>query len=592
MVQRLWLAAALVAVQIATSSSAQTAPPASGSTGGSVPFTLPGWPFGLPASGSSGNPSSGNGTPTPPLAYPTVTTPIVNPTTPTRITLGKMLFWDEQMSSDNTMACGTCHRPAAGWADPRSALPESIHPGIDLQFGTADDRRGSPGIVKCLGTGLLQNDGVFFPRPQVTSRRAPSVADAMFFSSLFWDGRSGGAFTNPELVNGTATIGAALEAISLVPMLNSNEMAAQGRTAADIVAKLSAATALKLATNVPADIQALLATSNDYDALFTVAFGPGGISEERIARALASYMRTLKSDQTPYDLFLAGQLGALTPAQVQGLSLFRSKGCAVCHTEALMTDLLFTNNGLTDTSLDTGRMEVTNIAADFGKFKAPSLRNVGLRESSGMMHDGSFTSLDAVLLAYDQGGQFPINMDPLIVPLGLTAAERGVMADFLRNGLTDPRTAAELPPFDRPLLASESGLLPLTGGSGFSGGGGSTPTMIARQPAFLGTSVTLGMAGGTAGAQAILALTTQPPTPGLSVMGIPIHIGLDQAPLLINRWLEGPTGFGNGFASATLPIPNLAAIANVEVYGQWFVLDPFAPLGIAASNGSYFAVNP
>ena len=72
---------------------------------------------------------------------PAVPVPVENPITEPKRVLGKILFWDEQLSSDGSVACGTCHRPAAGGADPRTGR----HPGIDK--GTIDDVMGSPGIV-------------------------------------------------------------------------------------------------------------------------------------------------------------------------------------------------------------------------------------------------------------------------------------------------------------------------------------------------------------------------------------------------------------------------------------------------------------
>src|SRR5688572_33382031 len=74
-------------------------------------------------------------------AVPPVPVPPENPITEPKRVLGKMLFWDEQLSSDASVACGTCHRPAQGGADPRAGR----FPGIDK--GTIDDVRGSPGIV-------------------------------------------------------------------------------------------------------------------------------------------------------------------------------------------------------------------------------------------------------------------------------------------------------------------------------------------------------------------------------------------------------------------------------------------------------------
>ncbi|MGA0868855.1 MAG: cytochrome c peroxidase, partial [Planctomycetota bacterium] len=76
---------------------------------------------------------------------PPVPAPMQNPITAEKAVLGKILFWDEQLSSDDTVACGTCHMPgAAGGADPRLGL----HPGLDGRPHTADDVLASLGIVR------------------------------------------------------------------------------------------------------------------------------------------------------------------------------------------------------------------------------------------------------------------------------------------------------------------------------------------------------------------------------------------------------------------------------------------------------------
>src|SRR6185369_3724667 len=80
-------------------------------------------------------------------AYTKVPFPSENPYTYEKAILGKLLFWEEQLSSDNTVACGTCHHPAAGGSDPRAETAR--HPGPDGLMSTLDDIHGSPGIVRC-----------------------------------------------------------------------------------------------------------------------------------------------------------------------------------------------------------------------------------------------------------------------------------------------------------------------------------------------------------------------------------------------------------------------------------------------------------
>jgi cytochrome c peroxidase len=96
---------------------------------------------------------------------PPVPVPAENPITESKRILGKILFWDEQLSSDDSVACGTCHRPAAGGADPRAGLNPGSLP------GTTDDVFGSPGIRRLDNDGLPVVDPVFGDAPQVMRRR-------------------------------------------------------------------------------------------------------------------------------------------------------------------------------------------------------------------------------------------------------------------------------------------------------------------------------------------------------------------------------------------------------------------------------------
>ena len=81
-----------------------------------------------------------------PAQLPPPPVPFENPLTPEKVVLGKILFWDEQLSSDDSTACGTCHQPEFGGSDPRAA--DALHPGPDGLFGTADDIRGSFGVTR------------------------------------------------------------------------------------------------------------------------------------------------------------------------------------------------------------------------------------------------------------------------------------------------------------------------------------------------------------------------------------------------------------------------------------------------------------
>lgn len=391
--------------------------------------------------------------------YPKVPYPPENPPTARKATLGKILFWDEQMGSDNTMACGTCHRAGAGGSDPRADQPTAHNPGPDGVLGTPDDIHGAQGIHRCqIVSGKVDyiDDPVFGYGPQVTRRKPPSYLDAMFFTDVFWDGRATSKFTVP--ITGEVAIqkGGALESQSVGPPVANGEMACDNRTWDDILAKLKTVQPLALAHDLPNDIKQMLAKYPTYPDLFNYVYGTPDITTKRVAFAIATHERRLTSNQTPFDKFIAGDKSALTAAQQHGLDLFMTKArCNLCHKPPLFTDDKFHNLGFM-AIWDTGREEVTSDPADKGKFLTPTLRNVGLRETGGLLHTGSGVgaSLEQVMHAYNNAPQGE-NVDPLMQPLNLTQAEIDDIIDFMRNGLTDPRVANETYPFDRPKLSTE-----------------------------------------------------------------------------------------------------------------------------------------
>ncbi len=408
--------------------------------------------------------------PPPPQGLPPVPRPVENPHSEAKRILGKMLFWDEQLSSDNSMACGTCHRPAFAGADPRLG----IHPGADSQFGTPDDVIGSPGVVRRNAAGEPISDSIFGFDPQVTGRAAQSYFAAMFAPDTFWDGRGDATFVDPETGAVAIQNGGGLESQAVGPILSQAEMAHDGRTWEEVRAKLQSITPMLMASNIPGDVQQVLDAAPTYAQLFANAFGDSAITARRIAFAIATYERTLVANQTPWDRFIAGDATALTTFQRQGWEFLRDNtACLRCHRPPLFTDNNFHNIGLRPSAEDLGRQAITGNPNDRGRFKTPSLRNVGLRES--LMHVGWVTDVQDALDFYNAGtqntghtqfiqgqtpipGQGPIQFVrqiniPVIAAGGFPA--QAAIVDFLSNGLTDPRAAAELPPFDRPLLLAE-----------------------------------------------------------------------------------------------------------------------------------------
>ena len=383
-------------------------------------------------------------------ALPAVPVPAGNPVTEPKRVLGKILFWDEQLSSDNTIACGSCHRPASGGADPRVGR----YPGTDK--GTIDDVLGSPGIVSLDSNGLQRHDPVFGDAVQVTPRTSPSFFGAIWAPEVFWDGRAGGEFRDPLSGAVALAAGGALENQALASLANDAEMAKAGRTWAELAAKLERATPLALATDLPPDARAALEQSPRYPDLFRAAFGDPAITPVRIAFAIATYERTLVADQTPWDRYMAGDTTALSPSELFGWRAMQDFHCINCHEPPLFTNNGFFNIGLRRIEYDRGRENVTHDPEDAGEVKVPSLRNVGLRPR--FMHTGEFGTIGAAVSFYRTtpalvgrddipgAGIYAFNMGPV------TEAD---LRAFLSTALTDPRVRDETFPFDRPRLRSE-----------------------------------------------------------------------------------------------------------------------------------------
>ncbi|MEO6597584.1 MAG: cytochrome c peroxidase [Planctomycetota bacterium] len=514
--------------------------------------------------------------------------PAGNPMSPDKVLLGKALFWDEQLSSSRSVACGTCHIPARGGADPRAAA--ALHPGADGVFGTDDDVHGSPGVAKHTATGELVPSEIFGVQVQVTGRRAPSMINAAYSASLFVDGRATDVFRDPVTQTVVLPSGGALESQIAAPPVNSTEMGHPGRTWTDIANDLSTRTPLALASNVPAALQQFVA-GHTYDGLFVQVFGSPGVTPVRIVFAIAAYERSLISDQSPFDRYLAG-LGTLTNQQTLGLARFQTF-CATCHTDldpAVLTTGPelddFRNIGVRPPAEDLGRGAITAAVGDRGKFRVPGLRNVALR--AGYFHNGSQQTLAQVVDFYARGGDFADNRDPLVDAInGHIFIADNLQLQALLNALTDPRVAQELPPFDRPRLWSEGLNVPGVYGSGTAGTCGLSPHIVALGPAYLGNDV-LGVAVEHIAPNLFTALLLDiagspvpiTPTP---LSGHGVHLALTPALQMFLTGLSLPAPSGSAYATAVFHLPANPALVGTY-WLQWVALDPNGPSGIASSN--------
>ena len=186
-----------------------------------------------------------------------------------------------------------------------------------------------------------------------------------------------------------------------------------------------------------------------YAPLFRAAFGTPEVDMTRIARAIATYERTVLAGNSPFDRYQAGDKDALSPSAVRGKALFEGKAnCATCHAGFNFTDETYQNIGvgMDAAKPDLGRFDHTKDPADKGKFKVPTLRNVAL--TAPYMHDGSEETLLDTVELYDRGGIANPNLSKEVKKLGLTTREKLDLVAFmeaLTGDVTNAEPPAELP---------------------------------------------------------------------------------------------------------------------------------------------------
>ena len=341
----------------------------------------------------------------PALGLPPVPYPQDNPQTAKKVALGDKLFHDERFSSTGKVSCSSCHEAEKAFTD--SPL------------------KTSEGIKKLTGT-----------------RNAPTVINAVYFETSFWDGRS-----------------PSLEDQALHPFTNSVEMGLKDHQPI-----------LKIVRSDP-----------EYTAAFESVFGKSGkaITMTEVTQAIAAFERTQVAGNSPFDRwYYGGEEDALTPAQKRGFDIFVNEGrCVSCHvveqTQALFTDNRFHNVGvgindiqhevpelageflkaeataaevdvkvLTDKrTSELGRFAVTRGFDDLGSFKTPTLRNIAA--TPPYMHDGSLDTLLDVMVHYNNGGVTnegdPVNdfLSGGIRPLNLTDEQLDDLVAFM-EALTSP----------------------------------------------------------------------------------------------------------------------------------------------------------
>jgi cytochrome c peroxidase len=198
-----------------------------------------------------------------------------------------------------------------------------------------------------------------------------------------------------------------------------------------------------------------------YADLFRDAFGDSDITRERIGRALAQFLRSMVSYQSPYDQgraaarSISDDFPNYSMQENRGKALFM-RNCSVCHLEGQEAHFVVNapvNTGLDDDTRNTdgGVGDITLNPADLGHFKSPSLRNVEV--TGPYMHDGRFATLEAVLDHYSSGGKNHPNRDIRVQPLHFTDSEKAALIAFLKT-LTDPTFLTD-PRFSDPFRVTD-----------------------------------------------------------------------------------------------------------------------------------------
>lgn len=170
-----------------------------------------------------------------------------------------------------------------------------------------------------------------------------------------------------------------------------------------------------------------------YSQMFEKAFGKGTKPYPYLAaKAIATFVRTLISGNSPFDRYERGDTSALSTIAKKGMELFFSNkaNCSKCHSGIFFTDGQPHNTGTTTHYFDFGYYYQSGKNSDRGKFITPTLRNIEF--SSPYLHDGSYLTLEEVIENYNRGGLPFFNKDTLIKPLNLNNEEKKALIEFLR----------------------------------------------------------------------------------------------------------------------------------------------------------------
>jgi cytochrome c peroxidase len=322
-----------------------------------------------------------------------IVTPPDNPTTPEKVELGRLLFWDPILSGAKDVACASCHHPDFGYTD-----------SLDLSIGTHG-----------LGLGATRRFDAPGTRPFV-KRNSPTLLNIAFSGidmSFAYDPAAAPMFWDLRVRS--------LEAQVLEPLKATEEM--RGDTFAEPEA----------VDMVVLRLQAI----PEYRTRFARAFGtPRAVTTANLAKAIAAFERSLVAVNSPFDRYVRGETTAMTPLQLSGMQRFQMVGCANCHKGPMFTDYQVHTLGVDD---NPGLAESDKGVDGRYRFRTASLRN--LVYTAPYMHNGMLATLDDVLSFYNGVRGFrtgtrnpnvsPNDLDPLVFSLFLGGGDRRDIVAFL-----------------------------------------------------------------------------------------------------------------------------------------------------------------
>jgi len=305
--------------------------------------------------------------------------------------LGRVLFYDKNLSKDGTISCGSCHKQNVGFGDDKK-----VSLGV---ANTAGDRNS-------IALSSVANFSAYYGTDL-------NGATAIRF---FWDNRaatameqSHGSITNPKEMN--MSMSDVVAAVRNQPYYEPLFKKAYG-------------------DNDVTEDRVLESIAN-----FVNAMGSYNSKFDVEASKFNSYIDYKNTNFTGF-----------TQSESAGKELYMTN-CAVCHSANMGRPMLYnSSNGLLLDENDKGVGDITHTNSDNGTFKVPTLRNIAL--TAPYMHDGRFNTLDEVLEHYSHGIQNSPNLPSMLknngtpVQMNFTTQQKQDLIAFL-NTLTDSKVAVD-----------------------------------------------------------------------------------------------------------------------------------------------------